>query len=128
MNLFFYVTVQLLLFNVDVSRWYNERCLRVVYTDKTSSFEKLLEINTSVPMQLKNLQILATEIFRLSKDLRFSVEFFPKQSVHYNLRHASEFSVPNVKNPFHDIESLPFLAPKCPCRVYKKYVQNISFI
>ena len=79
-------------------------------------------------MQLKNLQILAREIFRLSKDLRFSVEFFSKQSVHYNLRHASEFSVPNVKNPFHDIESLSFLAPKCPCRVYKKYVQNISFI
>ena len=49
MNSFFYVTVQLLLFNVDVSRWYNERCLRVVYIDKTSSFEKLLEINTSVP-------------------------------------------------------------------------------
>ena len=38
------------------------------------------------------------------KDLTptFFSEIFSKQSVQYNLRHASEFTVPNVKSSFYD--------------------------
>ena len=38
------------------------------------------------------------------KDLAptFFSEIFSKQSVQYNLRHASEFTVPNVKSSFYD--------------------------
>ena len=41
-----------------------------------------------------------------------SVNFFSKRSVQYNLRHASEFSVSNVKRTFHGTESLSYLGPK----------------
>ena len=72
-------------------------------SDKTSSFGKLLEIDRSVPIHIRNLQMLAAGVSKESKDLApttFS-EVFSKQSVQYNLRHASEFSVPNVKSTFH---------------------------
>ena len=42
----------------------NETCLRTVYNDKKSSFKELLETDKSVPIHIKNLQGLATEIFQ----------------------------------------------------------------
>ena len=137
----------------------HERCLRIVYSDKTPCFEKHLETDRSVPIHIRNLQILATEFFKEIKDLAPTIfsEIFPKRSVQYNLRHASEFSVPNVKSIFHGTESLSYLGPKiwdlvpeelkellslsafkiaikkwkpqnCPCRLFKKYIQNLGFI
>ena len=66
-----------------------------MYCDKTPSFQKRLEADRSVPIHIRNLQILAKEFFKESKDLVRNIlsEFFSKQSVQYNLRHASEFSV-----------------------------------
>ena len=78
----------------------HERCLRTVCSDKTSSFET--ETDRSVPIHISNLQILATEFFKESKDLAPTIfsEIFSERSVQYNLRYASEFSVPNVKSTF----------------------------
>ena len=92
----------------------HKRCLRKVYGDKSSSFEKLLETDRSVPMHIRNLQILAIEIFKVSKDLdpTFFSEFFSKQSAQYNLGHVSEPSVPNLKSISHSTESSCYLGPK----------------
>ena len=100
----------------------HQRCLRIVYIDKTSAFEKLLETDRSVPIHVRNLQILATEFFKESKDLVPTIfsEIFSKQSVQYNLHHTSEFSVPNVKSNFHGTESLSYLGPKMWVLVPKK--------
>ena len=80
-----------------------ERCLRIVCSDKTSSFGKFLETDRSVPIHIRNLQILAEGLSKESKDLASTIfcEIFSKRSVQYNLHHASEFSVPNVKSTFH---------------------------
>ena len=43
----------------------HERCLGVIYNDKISSFKELLERDGSVPIHNRNLQILATEIFKV---------------------------------------------------------------
>ena len=85
-----------------------------MYSDKTSSFKKLLETDRSVLIHIRNLQILATEIFKESKDLAPTIlsEIFSKRSVQYNLRHASDFSVPNVKSTFHGTESLSYVGSK----------------
>ena len=37
----------------------------MVYNDKTSSFEELLENDRSVSKQTRNLQILTTEMFKV---------------------------------------------------------------
>ena len=47
----------------------HERCLRIVYSDKTSSFEKLLEKDGSVTIHTRDLQALATEMFKVYKNL-----------------------------------------------------------
>ena len=92
----------------------HQRCLRIVSSDKKSSFEKLLETDASVPIYIRNLQIRTIKFFKESKDLASIIfsEIFSKRSVQYNLRHASEFSVLNVKNTFDDTKSLPYLEPK----------------
>ena len=38
----------------------HERCSRVIYNDKISSFKKLLERDGSIPIHNRNFQILAT--------------------------------------------------------------------
>ena len=40
----------------------HERCLRIIYSDNTSSFSDLLGIGNSVPVHHKNIQALATEL------------------------------------------------------------------
>ena len=40
-----------------------ERCLRLIYNDKRSSYENLLEKDNSVSIHNKNIQALAIEMF-----------------------------------------------------------------
>ena len=44
-----------------------ERCLRIIYNDKTSSFVDLLAKDGSVTLHARTLQVLATEMFKLNK-------------------------------------------------------------
>ena len=79
------------------------KCQRIVCSDKMSSFGKLLETDRSVPIHIRNLHVLAAGLSKESKDLTPTIfsESFSKTSVQYNLRHASEFSVPSLKSTFH---------------------------
>ena len=43
----------------------HERCLRVIYNDSHSSYDELLNLDNSMSMHHRNLQILATEMFRI---------------------------------------------------------------
>ena len=43
--------------------------LRILYQDEKSSFEKLLQKDKSVSVHMKNLQYLATEIFKVKNSL-----------------------------------------------------------
>ena len=47
----------------------HERCMRLVYGDKTSSFEEPLEQGKSVSIHTRNLQILATEMFKVYQSM-----------------------------------------------------------
>ena len=41
---------------------------RIVYNDKKSSFKELLETDKPVPMNMKNLQVLAKEMFNIFRN------------------------------------------------------------
>ena len=41
------------------------RCMRLIYGDKMPSFEELLEQDKSVSIHTSNLQMLATEMFKV---------------------------------------------------------------
>ena len=60
-----------------------ERCLRIVCSDKVSSFGKLLETDRSVPTNIRNLQVVAAGHSKQSKDLTPTIfsEVFLKRSV-----------------------------------------------
>ena len=87
--------------------------MRIVCSDFKLSFENLLEKDGTVSMHVKNLQKLATEIFKISKN--FSVplvsELFHRKVNHYDLRNPYEFSIPNVNSVFHGQGSMSYLGP-----------------
>ena len=47
-----------------------ERTLRIVYNDKSSTFYKLLEKDKSVTIHIRNLQYFPTEIFKVKIGIR----------------------------------------------------------
>ena len=70
----------------------HERALRIVYNDHFSSFEELLSKDKSVTVHQRNLQILATEMYKilngLSPDIMQGI--FETKSNHYNTRNACQ--------------------------------------
>ena len=92
----------------------HERCLRIVYNDKKSSFKELLETDKSVPIHIKNLQVLATEMFMVYRNISPPIvrQLFQLRNNDYNLRQFSQFDLPNVKSVFCGTESISFLGPK----------------
>ena len=54
------------------------RCDRKVYNDKNSTFDKLLGKDDSAPIPYQNLQKLAFEKFKVSRDLnlKLSMKYF----------------------------------------------------
>ena len=70
----------------------HERYLRAIYNDKQSSFNEFLEKDGSVSIHEQNLQVLATEMYKISNGLStplmkaiFSINRNP-----YNLRQNSQ--------------------------------------
>ena len=63
-----------------------ERCLRLIYSDKTSTFEDLLKKNKSVCFHHRNLQYLAIELFKVKQELSptFLKEVFPRNEQEFN--------------------------------------------
>ena len=67
----------------------HERCLRIIYNDKRSSFNALLEKDGSVSIHERNIKVLATEIFKVRKNLappEMHEIFKLKVQPHCNLR------------------------------------------
>ena len=91
-----------------------ERFIRIVYSDKTSSFKKLLEKDGSVTIHTRNLQTLAAEMFKVYRNLSPAIiaDLSHVRQNNYNLRHDSYFAIPNVKSVYHGTESLSNLGPR----------------
>ena len=67
-----------------------ERCLRIFYNDKLSSFQNLLDDNRSVSVHTCNLQTLAIENCKVSKGIApkiFADIFSCNSRVNYDLRY-----------------------------------------
>ena len=47
----------------------HQKCLRTIYNNKQSSFDELLEKDRSVSIHERNLQFLATDMYKISNGL-----------------------------------------------------------
>ena len=93
----------------------HERCLRIVYQDKRSSYENLLVKDGTVSMHHRNIQALAVEMYKIKNDLSTEILFniFTQRTQnHYGLRNASEFQIPFVRTVNYGTESFSYLRPK----------------
>ena len=122
-NLMNYCLLVLMFYSHSINNEINrlhKRVLRIIYSDFKSSFENFLEKDGTVSIHVKNLQILATEMFKILKN--FSVplmrELFRQKVNHYDLRNPYEFFIPNGifmdfadRNDFIGQESILYLGP-----------------
>ena len=135
-----------------------ERALRLVHNDNTSSFCELLQKDNSFTIHHRNIQKLALEMYRVKHRIapKIICELFNEANVPYNLRQDVSFCSYNVKTVL-GTETLPYLGPKiwnfvpsdiidcatepifrqkikkwkpdrCPCRLCKVFISNLGFI
>ena len=93
----------------------HERALRTVYQDKKSSFETLLKHDKSVSIHVKNLQYLATEIFKVKNDLCPEIMkeiFIFHENPTYNLRSGNHLTRRNIRTTHYGIETISNLGAK----------------
>ena len=89
--------------------------MRDVYGDKQSSFEELLEKDSSVSIHKRNFQILATEMYKVSKSMSPPqiTESFAQRNEHpYNLRNNTKFLQAFLNSVCCGTESILYLGPK----------------
>ena len=88
--------------------------MRLIYGDKTSSFEELLQQDKSVSIHTKHLQMLATEMFKVYRSMSPPIfsRLFRRRDISYNLPSNPNFAVPDVKSVFYGSESITYLGPK----------------
>ena len=93
-----------------------EGCSRFIYNDKQSQFPELLEMDGSAFIDMKNIQSLAIEMFRDSRNLSPSImnDIFSnkRRNSRCNLRQISKFSRRLVKSVYHGSKNVSFLEPK----------------
>ena len=76
-----------------------ECALRTVYNDNVSAFEKLLEKDNSVTIHVRNLRILATELYKTKEDLATPImhEIFEERNIQYKLCSQNDFQLESMK-------------------------------
>ena len=72
----------------------HKRCLRIIYNDKTLPFVDLLAKDGSVTIHSRNLQVLATEMFKVHKNMSTELTqgLFCVTQTHYDLRNPHHFA------------------------------------
>ena len=92
----------------------HERALRITYQDHISTFQELLNKDNSVSIHHRNLQALATEMFKIHRGLSPDIlrEIFVAKISLYNLRRNNTFERRQVHSVYHSTESLYFLGLK----------------
>ena len=90
----------------------HERCLRVIYKDKNSNFENLLEKDNSVSIYYRKVQTLAIEMYKVASGTSPEItnEIFQPWGPY--LRYTSEFIIPPIHSVYNGKESVPYLGLK----------------
>ena len=103
----------------------HERCLRIIYKDRHSNFEKLRNKDNSVSIHYNNIHGLAIELYKIANDMSpkiMSKVFKLKDTPCYYLRHTLQFSTDPIHSAYNETESASYLDQ----RFGKKYLQKLK--
>ena len=91
----------------------HERALGLVYKDPHLTFEELLRKDNSFCIHHRNLQKLATEMYKVRNNLppTSMKHVFPDREIPYNLQNLNPFQS-NVSTVFNGTETVAFRGPK----------------
>ena len=92
----------------------HKRALRLVYQNNLS-FSELLDLDNSVTVHHKNLQVLVTEIFKVKNGIASEImnENFEQQNPSFSLRSFSnQLRRENIKTVHYGLQSVRYLGPK----------------
>ena len=91
-----------------------ERALRILYKDDISTFQQLLNKDKSVTIHIRNIQLLATEMYKAKNNiLPCSLsESVTLREITYNLREKSDFQRYKPNTVYYGTETLSNLGPK----------------
>ena len=87
----------------------------MIYNDKISNCEELLDKDSSVFIHHNNIHALAIEMYEVANDMSPDImnEVFKLRSTpHYNLRQTSHFSTDPIHSIYKGTESATYLGPK----------------
>ena len=92
----------------------HERALRITYKDAKLSFGELLVLDKSFTIHHRNIQKLATEMYKVINHIAPTImkEIFPITTNPYYLRKEHEFETWNVHTVFNGTETISFRGPK----------------
>ena len=93
----------------------HKRALRIVYQDKKSNLQDLLQKGNSASIHMKNLQYLATEVYKvkncISPEIMKEVFIFPEKA-NYNLRSGTHLMNRNIHTAHFGTDTITNLEPK----------------
>ena len=92
----------------------HERALRIVYRNDQLTFCELLDLDKSFTIHHRNLQRLATEMYKVTNHLgpSFMNEIFPHTNNTYDLRNMPTVECSNVRSVYNGTETVYFRGPK----------------
>ena len=128
----------------------HERALRTVYHGKISSFKNLLNRDKSMSIYIKNLQYLATELFKgkngLSPEIMKEIFVFQESDLARKNIRTTQYAIEIVSNlgaklwnlsPGETKNSSSFtvfenkirnwISKKCPCKLCQTYIKKCWF-
>ena len=92
----------------------HERALRIVYKNENLTFQELLDIDDSVPIHHRNLQRLATEMYKTENNLSplFVQELFTEKIHQHDLRNKGSWETHYVRTVKYGTETIRRMGPK----------------
>ena len=103
----------------------HERALRLVYQNNLS-FSELLDLDNSVTVHQKNLEVLVTEIYRVKNGIAPEImkDIFELQNPSYNSRSTcNQFRRENIKTIHYGLQSVRYIGPK----IWELVPNNIKY-
>ena len=93
----------------------HKRALRAVYQDKKSNLQDLLQKDNSVSIHMKNVQYLATEIYKVKNSLSPEIMkevFIFRENENYNLRSGTYLMNRSIHTVHFETDTITNLGPK----------------